>query len=105
VKTIEAEKFLEQDIAEERAREKLRGCGILPDPDAKLHASKEYLDAFNEDMKKARIKMIQTLTTKNPHAVALGRKGGKARKGKPGRKLTSEEAKRIRALRDSKKSI
>lgn len=40
---------------------------------------------------------------KNPHAVALGRKGGLARKGKPGRKLSSEEAKRIRAMR--KKSV
>jgi hypothetical protein len=37
--------------------------------------------------------------SKNPHAVTLGRKGGLARKGKPGRKLTSEEAKRIRKLR------
>ena len=36
---------------------------------------------------------------KNPHAVALGRKGGLARKGKPGRKLSSEEARRIRAMR------
>jgi hypothetical protein len=39
---------------------------------------------------------------KNPHAVALGRKGGLARKGKPGRKLTSEEAKRIRSMRKPK---
>lgn len=39
---------------------------------------------------------------KNPHAVVLGRKGGLARRGKPGRKLTSEEAKRIRAIRTEK---
>lgn len=39
---------------------------------------------------------------KNKHAVALGRKGGLARRGKPGRKLTSEEAKRIRQIRTEK---
>jgi len=37
-------------------------------------------------------------------AIIMGRKGGKARKGRPGRVLTSEEAKRIRAIRTEKQA-
>ncbi len=40
---------------------------------------------------------------KNPHAVALGRKGGLAGKGKPGRKLTSEQARAMQAARKDRK--
>ena len=55
-----------------------------------------------EEAEKVAKEFYTKVFPKNPHAVALGRQGGLARRGKPGRKLSSEEARRIRAIRTEK---